>query len=274
MTIHTFAKYLSTFLILLTTSLLSAGTVSGFKVYSPSMGMDIDNIAILPKGYQSSGVKYNYVVMLHGHGGSCRDWISAVPALRDYVDKAELILICPDGHVNSWYIDSPVDPTSRFATYISHELIAHIENRFPVLKGEGHRAITGFSMGGHGALYAAFRYPRTWDYAGSISGAADIRMFPDNWELAELLGPFRANADVWDRYSVNNILHNPKDDPYELHVSCGRQDFFFGVNKQLVNLLEQKDISHVVRFYNGRHSWSYVSLVIFEQLDFFTECFN
>ena len=40
------------------------------------------------------------------------------------------------------------------------------------------RAISGLSMGGHGALWSAIRHKDVFGAAGSMSGGVDIRPFP------------------------------------------------------------------------------------------------
>ena len=63
------------------------------------------------------------------------------------------------GAVNTWYFDSPINPASRWQTFLTTELIPYVDSHYrTVAKREG-RAITGLSMGGHGAFYTAFRHP-------------------------------------------------------------------------------------------------------------------
>jgi len=75
----------------------------------------------------------------------------------------------------SWYFDSPIDKEMNYETYVSKELIGAIDTKYNTLANRESRAITGLSMGGHGAFYLAFRHQDIWGAAGSMSGGLDIR---------------------------------------------------------------------------------------------------
>ena len=47
--------------------------------------------------------------LLHGYSGNYVDWIIKVPAIKQYADQDSIIIVCPDGHYNSWYFDAPMD---------------------------------------------------------------------------------------------------------------------------------------------------------------------
>ena len=74
----------------------------------------------------------------------------------------------------SWYWNSPVDPKSQYETFISDELIKAIDSKYKTIKNRTGRAITGLSMGGHGALYLAIKHQDVFGAAGSMSGGVDI----------------------------------------------------------------------------------------------------
>ena len=50
------------------------------------------------------------------------------------------------------------------------------------------RAITGLSMGGHGAMWNAIRHKDTFGASGRTRGGMDIRPFPKNSDMAKQLG--------------------------------------------------------------------------------------
>lgn len=76
----------------------------------------------------------------------------------------------PDG-ANSWYWDSPLDPASQFETFVAQELPDWIDARYLTIPSREGRAVTGLSMGGHGALWVALRHKDRFGAAGSTSGA-------------------------------------------------------------------------------------------------------
>lgn len=101
-----------------------------------------------------------------------------------------MIIVCPDGR-NSWYWDSPVDPSMQMESFFTDCLIPTVDSLYRTMPARGGRAITGLSMGGHGALWLAWRHPDLFGAAGSMSGGVDIRPFPANWNMADRLGRMR-----------------------------------------------------------------------------------
>ena len=106
--------------------------------------------------------------------------VALKPELGKIADEKGIIFVCPDGK-NSWYWDSPKNPSYRYETFISNELINYIDANYPTVASRDKRAITGLSMGGHGALYNAIRHKDVFGAAGSTSGGVDIRTFSNQW---------------------------------------------------------------------------------------------
>ena len=150
---------------------LFAGTVDSVNIYSAAMKRSYKAVVIKPNVYNTGKGRFPVVYLLHGLGGSYNNWISRVPQLKAHADKYNLIIVCPDGAVSSWYYDSPVDSTMRFETYVAQELPAAIEKRYRTIQDRTGRAITGLSMGGHGGLFLGFRHADFFGACGSMSGA-------------------------------------------------------------------------------------------------------
>jgi len=102
-------------------------------------------------------------------GGSPRSRLSK------YADRYDFIIVCPDGNYSNWYMDSPVDSSFRYETYMARELLQWVDEHYKTIRSREGRAITGLSMGGHGAFYLAFRNQDTFGAAGSMSGGVDIK---------------------------------------------------------------------------------------------------
>ena len=105
-------------------------------------------------------------------------------AEKAMADTYGVIIVMPDGGFDSWYYDSPVEPTYRYETFVARELVEYIDSHYRTKAEPSARAIAGLSMGGHGALYLAIRHQNVFGAAGSLSGGVDIRPFPDNWNIA------------------------------------------------------------------------------------------
>ncbi len=96
-----------------------------------------------------------------------------MPELTTYADRYNVLIVCPDGQ-NSWYLDSPVKPTVRYETFMTAELLPFVDKRYRTQPDRQHRAITGLSMGGHGALFLAMRHRDLYGQAGSLSGGSGL----------------------------------------------------------------------------------------------------
>src|SRR5215217_4140677 len=166
-----------------------AAKVDTVETNSDVMKKKINALVITPDNY-SAAKEYPVVYLLHGAGGSYKDWARSAPAVKESVDAYNMIVVCADGGVTSWYWDSPVDPTYKYETYVSKELVAYVDKNYKTIKSRTGRAITGLSMGGHGGLYLGIRHQDIYGAAGSTSGGVDIRPFPKNWDMAKRLGNY------------------------------------------------------------------------------------
>ena len=67
---------------------------------------------------------------------------------------------------------------SAMKLFISSELVKYIDEHYKTIADRKGRAITGLSMGGHGAMWNAIRHKDMFGASGSTSGGMDIRPFP------------------------------------------------------------------------------------------------
>lgn len=185
-----------------------AAKVDTVEVHSRKMGRAVRTIVISPEKTEGKGAAVVY--LLHGYGGNETTWPSLKPELKDYADRENLIFVCPNGE-NSWYWDSPLNEDSQFETFVSRELVSYVDGHYRTLPSREKRAITGLSMGGHGALWLAIRHQDVFGAAGSTSGGLDIRPFPDNWDMKEQIGAKDAGVCDWDDYTVINQTGKLKD---------------------------------------------------------------
>ncbi|WP_229376235.1 alpha/beta hydrolase [Fibrella aquatilis] len=237
------------------------------------MNRTVKCVVITPDRYASAPAdRFPVVYLLHGFGGSHRDWIGNLPELATYADRYGIIIACPDAQ-NSWYLDSPINPVMRYETFMTTELIPYLDTQYRTLADRQHRAITGLSMGGHGALYLAVRHRDLYSQAGSLSGGVDFRPFPGNWEIKGLLGEEPANQAVWDKNVVINVIESLQTGELRLMIDCGTDDFFTTVNRNLHQKLLQRNIAHDYVERPGGHTWDYWRNNIESHLLFFRNGF-
>lgn len=264
---------LTTFLFVLLFSLSAfSAKVDTISVFSASMNKHIKAVVISPANSDKKTLATLY--LLHGYSGDYSNWIEKVPFIKTLVDRYNYMVVCPDGGYGSWYWDSPIDKSYRYETFITKELIATIESTYNVCKGREGRAITGLSMGGHGALYLAIKHQDVFGAVGSTAGGVDIRPFPNNWEISKRLGAYADNRSLWESYTVANMLHLIKPNSLKIFIDCGYDDFFYTVNESLHDDLIYLNISHVYLNLPGKHNWEYWSESIAYQMVFFDQFFR
>jgi len=255
-------------------NLTFAASVDTAVVYSYSMKKEIKCVIIKPDTYKKSGLHFPAVYLLHGYSNRYDTWVKKVPAVKTYADQMQMLIVCPDGGYSSWYFDSPVDSTFKYETYISKEVVNYIDSHYSTIPDRNHRAITGLSMGGHGALYLALKHPDLFGSAGSMSGGVDLRPFPSEWDIAKRIGdPQTCNLN-WQNMSVINMIDHYPSQPVSMMIECGTEDFFYQANCQLHKKLLDRKIPHDYVERPGSHTWEYWDNAIEYQLLFFKKQFK
>jgi len=253
---------------------VKAAQIDTLYVYSNSMNKKVPVVSVLPENYMTSK-KYPVVYMLHGYSGSYRDsFVRDDSSAVKWADMLGLILIIPDGGFSSWYFDSPIDSTYRYETFVSKELIEYVDNSFSTISSPKGRAITGLSMGGHGALYLSFRHQDVFGAAGSMSGGVDIRPFPLNWDMSKRLGTQAEYPENWERNTVINQVHLLTPKSLAIIFDCGTEDFFYEANCKLHEKLSYMNIPHEFISRPGGHNWKYWRNSVNNHMIFFNNFFS
>ncbi len=266
-------KYYSLFAVLALYVVAARGAdVDTISVWSGAMNKTVKTVVITPKEYAQRD-SFPVVYLLHGYSGNYADWVNKAPEVKNLADRYGLIIVCPDGGYGSWYWDSPVDSSFRYETFVSNELVTWVDGQYKTIASRNGRAITGLSMGGHGALYLAMKHIDIYGAAGSTAGGVDIRPFPLNWDIAKRLGAYADYPEQWDNHTVINLLHRLTPNALSLIIDCGTGDFFYGVNEQLHGKLLDRNIPHTYITGPGVHNWDYWQRSIGYQLLYFSTYF-
>lgn len=243
------------------------------EIMSQKMGRKIKTVVIVPEQYSDPDLQeeqYPVLYLLHGAYGCYSDWPTRTN-LDDMASDYGVIIVCPDGQ-DSWYFDSPIDPKMQFETFISKELVDYVDNNYRTIPTPGMRAITGLSMGGHGALFVGFRHPDVFHSCGSMSGGVNICHFPDNWHIKDRLGEYKSNQQLWESHSVIGLVENLKPGQ-NITIDDGVNDIFINENNALHEALLKKGIAHDYTVRPGEHTWSYWTNSLDFQILFFSKCF-
>lgn len=251
-----------------------AAKIDTVQVFSASMNKNIKTCVIVPDNYKKSKKKFPVVYLLHGYSGNYATWVKSFKHVGEQVDKYGFIVIGVDGDFSSWYFDSPIDPDFKYETYVINELVPFVDKNYKTIANRESRAISGLSMGGHGALYLSFKHQDVFGAAGSMSGGVDFRPFPEKWDIKKRLGSITEFPENWDKNTVTNMLELVKDNNLKLIIDCGVDDFFIDVNRQLHTKMLALKINHDYIERPGQHNIEYWENSLKFQLLFFSNYFE
>jgi len=226
--------------------------------HSASLNRDMPYRVVLPAQI-APGQKFPVVYLLHGGGGGFHDW-SNYSGVARYAEDG-LVLVMPEGN-SSYYTNSADHPQDRYEDYIVHDLIADVEQRFPVTAGRPNRAIAGVSMGGFGAVVLALKHPELFVFAGGMSPALDVPSRPFS---IKRVGQYRQHSSIFGPWGSHGrrasdpfVLARsagPAQSPY-IFLTCGDQEGLLATNKKFAELLRQRQFAYEFHTAHGGHDWN------------------
>jgi putative tributyrin esterase len=257
-------KYLLLFLTFFIFYTAHAAQVDTLEVSSTAMSQKLHAGIVVPNSYKKQKKAiYPVLYLLHGYSGNFRDWLTKVPdksVLTSMADQYQTIIVTPDGGFSSWYLDSPLDKTSQYETFITKELVQAVQRKYRTITTREGRFISGLSMGGHGALYLSARHPDLYLAAASMSGALDIASIQGSdltKSIEVLLGPKSQNYGQFIQNSVVNMVPQIKASPVKVLFDCGVDDFLIESNRELHRRLVTEKVPHEYIERPGAHTWAY-----------------
>jgi S-formylglutathione hydrolase FrmB len=222
---------------------------------------------ILPPGYRASATtRYPVLYLLHGWGGHYTDWLTRTN-VADYAAQYRMIVVMPEGN-DSWYVDGATGTNDKYESYILKELMPDVDQRYRTIQSRYGRAVAGLSMGGYGAIKYGLKYPATFVFAGSISGAFGVTRYTEKEMGGANLAPFMKTfgpiesetRKANDVFEIARALSAARvaSLPY-FYFDCGTEDAaqHFQPNRELSELFLEKKIPHEYRELPGNHSWQY-----------------
>jgi len=227
-----------------------------YYVYTPTTG--------------DSEERFPVIYLLHGKTQTHEAWLKYGKAAT-FADNYRSILVFVGGAKYSWYLDSPRMEDSQFFSYITEDLIQHIDTTYPTVAKKEGRSIMGLSMGGHGALLAAAKRPDLFVSASSMSGVLKITDHPDRESLVDRLGPLEHFPQRWAENSVYEHAEKFKDANVALLFDCGEDDTTRGIlydNQKMHARLKELGVPHIWRELAGDHNWRYWRGRLPEHLNF------
>ena len=239
----------------------STGTAMRFGIYLPPAAV--------------AGTPCPVLYWLSGLTCTEQNFISKAAA-QEHAARHNLIIVAPDtsprgkgvpndpsydlGQGAGFYVNATQAPWSqhfKMQDYVADELPALVEAHFPATSA---RAISGHSMGGHGALVTALRHPGRYRSVSAFAPIVAPSQVPWGQKaFAAYLGEDRSNWQPWDTIAL--LAHAQERLP--LWVDQGEADEF--VASQLrPDLLEEacRRLNHplTLRRHSGYdHSYYFIA---------------
>ena len=118
----------------------------------------------LPPAYASSQKRYPVIYWLYGYEQANPEREKEISA---YVTAHDVIVV---------YV-GPVETSGEYPMYFP-ELVDHVDRTLRTVADRGHRAVTGYSVGGFLAFYTAGKYPDLVGSASSFLGTTEAPVGP------------------------------------------------------------------------------------------------
>ncbi len=251
-------------------------------VHSTAMNRDLPVLVFLPSDYATSGNSYPVIYFLHGTNNQpltekgLRTLYNPGLKIKEMTDIFHVIIVTPIVG-NSYYMDSPVKPENRFATYVGKEVPAFIDAHYRTQKNRDGRILAGFSMGGYGAVSLLCRYPDDFSVALERSGVLNLATsiedldWDNTGELVDILGNYWTNRENYHLngcFNLINHIRNRKD--VAIVMEIGLDDFLYKTNFDFHERLVNLGFKHIYAEYPGGHYLdSNVLMSLFSQLQYF-----
>lgn len=168
-----------------------------------------------------------------------------------------------------FYVNATQAPWNRhyqMYDYVVNELPTLIEEHFPV---SDKRAISGHSMGGHGALMIALRNPSRYSSVSAFSPISNPINCP--WGEKALSGYLGDDRTTWLQYDTTELLKNNQQ-PVPALVDQGSQDSFLEEQlkpESLAEAAQSVDYPLELRMQEGYdHSYYFIASFIDDHLRF------
>ncbi|WP_405745814.1 esterase family protein [Streptomyces sp. NBC_01525] len=216
---------------------------------------------LLPDDYHTGDRTYPVLYLFHG-GGTDQDFMTwdRLPegGIRAWTAGKPLIVVMPDGGHAGWYSD-PVNSNSgprNWETFHMAQLMPWVEANFRTYAEHDGRAVSGFSMGGFGALKYAAKYPDRFASVSAHSGPPSLRRdlgAVANWAnvsaaALDLAGGTIYGAPLWDEAKVS------ADNPME-HLDSYRDKRVFLVAGTSPNPVDPFDLLNETEVLRGQQEF-------------------
>lgn len=232
--------------------------------FSDALQKQVQCYVLLP---DAGRCPFPVLYLLHGLSDDHTIWHRRT-RIEQQVRGLPLAVVMPDGF-RGFYTDN--ESGAPYGRYLFEDVIGFVERTFPVARKRSARCIGGLSMGGYGALRAAFARPDLFASAHSHSGAMHFGHKPLTGDYAEegrrVFGARPAGSEhdlfAWAKKRRLAAARLPK-----LRIDCGVGDHQIEPNRDLHRHLAKLNVPHEYHEFAGAHDWAYWDEHIGEALAF------
>jgi hypothetical protein len=165
----------------------------------------------LPPGYDDEpDRRYPVVYVIQGYTGNVSMWRNRSPFRQPFIETADQVFA--DGqappaivvYVDAWtkyggsqFVDSP--GTGKYHSYLCDEVVPWVDGRYRTLPEAAHRAITGKSSGGFGAMITPMLRPDLFGALATHAGDTlyELCYIPEFGDCVRMLRDYGGDIQRW-----------------------------------------------------------------------------
>ncbi len=242
------------------------GRVHELSFFSGALQREMPVSVIAPR--EPTG-ESTVLVLLHGRGRNHRSLLDASPS-RERLLAADMWVILSQGE-DGWYINSPVKLQDRYEDYLD-EVIAFAKAEFGLAQPPAQWAITGWSMGGYGAVRYATRHPGKFGSVSAMIGLLDFprdATLPAGQNYVVPLDRFGRGSGEWALLNPFNAVARLRGKPILLVTADTAFDRT--MNENFSAALVAEKMGHKIITLEGAHTFDVVQAALPMVLDFVAE---
>jgi len=238
------------------------GRVSEVWYPSPTLGSQRRMSVYTPPGYEKSNKRYPVLYLLHGSGGDEEAWVNRGRAnyILDNLIAAgkavPMIVVITNG--NPATPAAPLDrsfstpitdngpagmSSQKFEESLVKDVMPFIEKNYNVIADAGHRAITGYSMGGYQTQNITNSNPDKFKYIGVMS----MGLFSSVMQRG-----IKFDKDAY----LKQLEALKKSNPKVYWIGIGKADFLYQSVIKLKALYDEVGLKYTYVETDNKHEWN------------------
>ena len=188
----------------------------------------------VPPGYDTEPERrHPSVYVIQGYTGHVAMWRNRAAFRQPFIETADAVFARGDAppaivvYVDAWtayggsqFVDSP--GTGRYHSYLCDEVVPWVDGRYRTLADRAHRAITGKSSGGFGAMITPMLRPDLFGALATHAGDAlyEYCYIPEFADAVRHLRPYDGDILAWWR-DFRGRTSFTKDEDHNLLMLLG-----------------------------------------------------